>query len=1245
MNQNPKERSSLDTARSGALMLCVSLLLLTGCSSGSGDTANNNGTTSNSPPTVNAGDDFTIGDNQSFDLSGSATDSDGSVTSFSWAQIGGPAVTIENANSSGATFNPGDLAADAVYRFRLTATDDDGASSSDDVSISVDDNSSALRVALGPLSGAAVAIFTIGRNSPPVFEGTTSQSGIVVIPHADLTTDTTLWLVEAVGGVDTDPDQDGVTNGTTIANASTLRSYFTREQLTRPEQSLSMLSDIAWFFARSQEKTITADDLLLRLGDVARVLLDGDLNGDGLIDQGDLTVFDSVRDVDSTSFIYASLLQPIAGFDTLSLVDAYHQGFEDIRADMISSLFGSRLSSVPARDSRFDSVSVRLAVFGNGSVTSSDPRLGYDANSTTASLDSVVPFERSTGRVTLFADPEPGSEVLLWRGCGEVAIDQRSCTVTLEEDRMVEVLFKYSTTEIVDNVFDLSAAFTEIADDGRVALRIGHEDRGLVSRVESIGPGDFIVGSASGGFLRRVESKVQVSDFRFEFETSFASLEDVLVEGTIYYRQQLTTEDIVPIPESAQVQRSSGQTAADSKAEYSPSNPLESVDGFEPIADGIRLVAVPGDPSSKFRLVFGAENTTAEAQAGLTGGVTETVVIRDPDGREVTITGEATFTVSVEFAASFSRIVRLDYFMIAPEITAEESIRVSFENEWESQDEAKLKIGTYRSPTPIVVALGALPVYLTPRIDFFVGLDGKVSGRLSGGSAFAQSFRAGVVYNRNAGVSPIIDADASYDPIDPIIEAEASVSPFIEPQVGVDIYGINGPAIPIKGYIKFAGTFVADTGSTDFWRRSFCIQGIDLGAWVGLRAGFRWNVEENQSLGLDTILGEVIADKLKVEFSLYEQEWELNSGVFGGSCPNEAPALSVSGPDINTTVRVDLPELVTRTYEIENLGDSELEWEVAYREDSVTSLSQSSGTLAARGIDVVTAQIDTATLSRGRYENILEFRNLDAGILVSDADSGNTSRHINLTVVASSLPPALSINATLLSPTVASLEWLYDLGLPETDAVEGFVIESRSASNNNGAWTRVAYVPSQDVRTFVVADLTTATAYEFRVFAVGDDVQSEPLTAFLNVPAIEPTGDCEAFFTGLLAGDRQETRWISEIFVVDLASEYVGAGLYRLNAQAFPNAVATTFDGIAISAGTRVTIYSESDFEGEVLYDRVGPAVVNNSLFQFSEPYASFINGPWKPELEAIFPQSVREWSETNMHDWSQGSLILECGY
>ncbi len=89
----------------------------------------------NQSPVANAGADKTITlplDN--INLTGTGSDPDGTVTSYQWEQISGPAAVLANAATPTLTVSAMPA---GTYVFRLTVTDDDGAIDSDDVMVNV----------------------------------------------------------------------------------------------------------------------------------------------------------------------------------------------------------------------------------------------------------------------------------------------------------------------------------------------------------------------------------------------------------------------------------------------------------------------------------------------------------------------------------------------------------------------------------------------------------------------------------------------------------------------------------------------------------------------------------------------------------------------------------------------------------------------------------------------------------------------------------------------------------------------------------------------------------------------------------------------------------------------------------------------------------------------------------------------------------------------------------------------------
>jgi len=91
----------------------------------------------NRPPVVDAGPDRSVDAGEVVFLSGSTNDSDGSIAAYLWEQTGGTGVSLSGADSLNVSFTAPDVAADETLSFRLTVTDNDGASAADTVSVTV----------------------------------------------------------------------------------------------------------------------------------------------------------------------------------------------------------------------------------------------------------------------------------------------------------------------------------------------------------------------------------------------------------------------------------------------------------------------------------------------------------------------------------------------------------------------------------------------------------------------------------------------------------------------------------------------------------------------------------------------------------------------------------------------------------------------------------------------------------------------------------------------------------------------------------------------------------------------------------------------------------------------------------------------------------------------------------------------------------------------------------------------------
>lgn len=116
--------------------------------------------TMNNPPTATAGNNINITlPTNTTNITGSGSDGDGSVVSYNWSKVTGPGVTIINSTNATVTLS---ALVEGAYTFRLTVTDDDGATDTDDVNVTV----SAAVVNQSPVANAGNDItLTLPTNS------------------------------------------------------------------------------------------------------------------------------------------------------------------------------------------------------------------------------------------------------------------------------------------------------------------------------------------------------------------------------------------------------------------------------------------------------------------------------------------------------------------------------------------------------------------------------------------------------------------------------------------------------------------------------------------------------------------------------------------------------------------------------------------------------------------------------------------------------------------------------------------------------------------------------------------------------------------------------------------------------------------------------------------------------------------------------------------------------------------------
>lgn len=207
-------------------------------------------------------------------------------------------------------------------------------------------------------------------------------------------------------------------------------------------------------------------------------------------------------------------------------------------------------------------------------------------------------------------------------------------------------------------------------------------------------------------------------------------------------------------------------------------------------------------------------------------------------------------------------------------------------------------------------------------------------------------------------------------------------------------------------------------------------------------------------------------------------------------------------------------------------------------------------------------------------------------------------------------------------------------------------------SNSNGTFAIADVRPDDKISIVASKSGYKTNSYTIKNKTIGDldKPNSRDIPLSKNPPPPPPPDDniprknCRVHFAGTLLADVPISGHISKIYRPDKYSEYVGAGEYPSNKKAFPKAVKTTFDGIAVDKGTRVIIYSKENFKGKVLLDVTGPAVINNNKWKNDRRIKDFRTRRFKGGLQSNFPPSCRRWSKSNMNSWSNGSVKIICG-
>ncbi|WP_457666331.1 InlB B-repeat-containing protein [Thiolapillus sp.] len=952
-------------------------------------------------------------------------------------------------------------------------------------------NSSTARVGalnqalLSSLSGASIYAYRLSDLENPV-EGpwqTVVANDVTVAGRFALLLDgipDDEWiLVAASGGRDIDADDDGNTNTPSTPNKGTLYGLAKAREWRNGNVHVTALTDLAWRFTRSLIHNAAPTELHIRLDDLARALIAQDINTDGVVDHHDIHAF-VPHDPTHRSFLnfdYDALIAPDANGN--SVIGAHHAGDGDLLETLLENKFGSAFALYPGTDNRYDQVQVEVVLSGRGLVVSDiggvrnysefDP---YKDNKPAAWLN-----RNPNGKLVLTATPISSTQVLGWMGCDQVSADLSRCTVALDRSHQVMAKFGYKSTELNAAVYDLSGAAVVLGAD-TVLLNILPSQTGLIDALQQLKNGDFVVGpDGIGGFLRKVTAFDRINSTTYRLTTLDAMLKDVIGQGTWGFSATLTNGDLRGYqPPSATKKAATFDTSAFTARE------------------GVRLIPSDDPNDNQFHLVLGAPaNSPVQAGANLQNQL-DVVLWQSPNGNgKISAQGVMDIGINLDVGANYSGGLlssTLEDFHFT--VSEKSKLDIKFIGEGivdlnTLNKQIKVKIASIPIGNIYVLVGGIFPVWVTPEISIYLGVEGGFKASLSAGVTAQSSQTVGLAYKRGVkGFKTVYQPPAnSWNFIKPEINGEATLKGYAEATVEFLLYGVTGPEMGTQSYLQLQGT--VPVFNEDIVTGQGCKDGIEYSLKLGLNGLFRWDLNDAEA-GARAFLKMVGVENsekwLAFEFSFLKLEHLLAHGYLTGQCAEDPPFLKVSGENIDALVDPSSPALVQKSYLVENIGKGKLPWSVQYTDDAAISVSPASGELAESESAYVVVEVDTGQLQKGVYRNKLLFENgfrtaegLRFGAL------GSTFREVEVKVV----------QQPNVAPTITGfedrgdgfglIEWNFDASSLDVE-MRGYEIYLQV--DGDPAWTIKRTVYGIDTMSTIMSGLPKGENVCFRMQAYGE---------------------------------------------------------------------------------------------------------------------------------------------------------------
>ena len=346
--------------------------------------------------------------------------------------------------------------------------------------------------------------------------------------------------------------------------------------------------------------------------------------------------------------------------------------------------------------------------------------------------------------IVLRATAKSDSELLSWAGCDSTTAN--TCTITMDSDKTVFPTFALNTM-----VLQPSAKILDDATMQYLVKQMGstyYFDSRAVEAA-SLQSGDVIASGSGNGLLRRVTAISVLANGEIMIDTSDATLEDVIKEGTVAYTGKLTYNDI-----------------QSSKALIEGVSLRKSEVGSSDFIVDINAIIYDED---------GDNNTTLD---------------------QVRLVGNTTMTFEPDLALSFglAGIEEFKFILIS-------------KNSQNLKIEAGGNIPLIDIKKPIkTFHFGAIPlgpfVVAVPKVTVYVGIKGGAGAALSSKVTMEAKYIAGVWYKKTTGWEPVSTYSSKFGFSTPNIKASAFIKGYVGPEFKFYINDVAGPFVDLEGYLK-----------------------------------------------------------------------------------------------------------------------------------------------------------------------------------------------------------------------------------------------------------------------------------------------------------------------------------------------------------------------------------------------------------------------------------------------------------